>query len=58
VILIHRFTFFGGKDGENLPITQKIMEKRGEYFWRLKRILYLCTEMDEWWGFDKPFFCS
>lgn len=20
--------------------------------------LYLCNEMDEWWGLIKPFFCS
>lgn len=29
-----------------------------DYFVALIDNLYLCIEMDEWWGLIKPFFCS
>jgi hypothetical protein len=38
--------------------TKKSLKFFSEYFVLLTDIAYLCSEMDEWWGFDKPFFCS
>jgi len=38
-------------------VSAKIQKNR-ENIVALMDNLYLCSEMDEWWGLIKPFFCS